>query len=65
MRINSRLVGGAIMASLCTIHFGGGQSQITLELAPGTHTLQLDFGDARHMQFDLPRAPKPITIHVI
>lgn len=46
------------------IHFGGGQTQTTLELAPGTHTLQLDLGDANHMQFDPPVVSKRITIHV-
>lgn len=46
------------------IHFGGGQTQTTLELAPGTHTLQLDLGDASHMQFDPVLVSKRITIHV-
>ncbi|MGA7298343.1 MAG: DUF4399 domain-containing protein [Rhodanobacteraceae bacterium] len=46
------------------LHFGGGQTQTDLELAPGTHTLQLDLGDARHMQFDPPLVSKRITIHV-
>ena len=46
------------------LHFGGGQTQTDLELAPGTHTLQLDLGDAHHMQFDPPLVSKRITIHV-
>jgi hypothetical protein len=45
-------------------HYGKAQTEDTLHLEPGTHTLQLDFGDARHMQFDPPLVSKKITIHV-
>jgi hypothetical protein len=45
-------------------HYGKGQTQDTIHLEPGTHTLQLDFADARHMQFDPPIVSKKITIHV-
>jgi hypothetical protein len=45
-------------------HFGGGQTQTTLDLAPGTHTLQLELGDANHLPFDPPVVSKRITIHV-
>ena len=45
-------------------HYGKAQTEDTIHLAPGTHTLQLDFGDARHMQFDPPLVSKKITIHV-
>lgn len=45
-------------------HYGKGQTEDTIELMPGTHTLQLDFGDAAHMQFDPPLVSKKITIHV-
>lgn len=45
-------------------HYGKGQTEDTVHLAPGTHTLQLDFGDARHMQFDPPLVSKKITVHV-
>lgn len=45
-------------------HYGKGQSEDTIHLSPGTHTLQLDFGDAAHMQFDPPLVSKKITIHV-
>lgn len=31
------------------IHFGGGQTETTQELAPGEHTLQLLLGDSRHV----------------
>lgn len=45
-------------------HYGKAQTEDVLHLTPGTHTLQLDLGDARHMQFDPPVASKKITIHV-
>ncbi len=45
-------------------HYGKGQTEDTIHLEPGTHTLQLDFGDARHVQFDPPLVSKKITIHV-
>ncbi|PCI64490.1 MAG: rod shape-determining protein RodA [Kordiimonadales bacterium] len=45
-------------------HFGGGQTEVTLTLAPGKHTLQLLLGDQSH----LPHVPavysKKITITV-
>jgi len=46
------------------IHFGGGQTETTLKLAPGTHTLQLELGDANHIPFDPPVVSKRITVHV-
>jgi hypothetical protein len=45
-------------------HYGKGQTEDTIHLEPGTHTLQLDFADARHLQFDPPLVSKKITIHV-
>lgn len=45
-------------------HFGGGQTETTIKLAPGKHTLQLDLADALHMQFDPPIVSKKITITV-
>ena len=32
-------------------HFGKGQTETTLDLAPGKHTLQLLFADATHTPF--------------
>jgi hypothetical protein len=46
------------------IHFGGGQTETTITLTPGTHTLQLELGDAHHVPFDPPLVSKRITIHV-
>lgn len=45
-------------------HYGKGQTEDTITLEPGTHTLQLDFGDTRHVQFDPPIVSEKITIHV-
>ncbi len=30
------------------MHFGGGQTEVVLQLGPGQHTLQLAFGDMNH-----------------
>lgn len=46
------------------LHFGGGQTQVTIELKPGEHTLQLLLGDYRHIPHDKPLASKKITITV-
>lgn len=46
------------------VHFGGGQTQTTVELAPGKHTLQLIMGDASHVPHNPPLASKKITITV-
>jgi hypothetical protein len=46
------------------MHFGGGQTETTLTLPPGTHTLQLDLGDANHIPFDPVVVSKAITVHV-
>jgi Domain of unknown function (DUF4399) len=45
-------------------HFGGGQTQTALTLAPGKHTLQLLVGDMNHVPYDPPLASQKITIEV-
>lgn len=45
-------------------HFGGGQTQATLELEPGEHTLQLLLADWQHLPFDPPILSEKITITV-
>ena len=45
-------------------HFGGGQTETVLELAPGTHTLQLVLGDAFHVPHDPVVASEVVTITV-
>ena len=56
--------GKPIPADAHHIHFGGGQTQTTLKLAPGTHTLQLELGDQNHVPFDPALVSKKITFHV-
>lgn len=56
--------GQPIPADAQHIHFGGGQTQTTLKLAPGEHTLQLELADHNHVPFAPPLVSKKITIHV-
>jgi hypothetical protein len=46
-----------------SLHFGKGQTETTLTLPPGDHTLTLDFGDGAHRSYG-PEMSKTITIHV-
>ncbi len=46
------------------VHFGKGQTETTLTLTPGKHTLQLVFADYLHQSFDPPLTSKKITITV-
>ena len=54
----------AIPADDRHVHFGGGQTQITKELPPGTHRLWLLVGDRNHVPHDPPIMSEPITITV-
>ncbi|MES9944449.1 MAG: DUF4399 domain-containing protein [Candidatus Thiodiazotropha sp.] len=45
-------------------HFGGGQTEVTLDLEKGYHTLQLVLGDKDHIPFDPPIVSEKITIMV-
>lgn len=45
-------------------HFGGGQTEVTLDLAPGEHTLQLVLGDHNHVPHDPPVVSERIRITV-
>jgi hypothetical protein len=45
-------------------HFGGGQTETTIELPPGEHTLQLLLGDLNHVPHDPPVISDRITITV-
>ena len=45
-------------------HFGKGQTETSLTLAPGKHTLQLLVGDGNHVPYDPPLASDKITITV-
>ncbi len=45
-------------------HFGAGQTEVTLDLAPGTRTLQLVLGDAGHVPHVPPIMSDVVTITV-
>jgi hypothetical protein len=51
-------------ASAQLIHFGGGQTQTEIRLAPGSHTLQLVLGNQYHIPHNPPLISKKITIIV-
>ena len=46
------------------MHFGKGQTQTTLTLPPGKHTLQLLLGDNSHVPHNPPVISKKITVTV-
>ena len=46
------------------VHFGKGQSEATVTLAPGRHRLQLLLADHLHIPHDPPVVSKPVTIVV-
>ncbi|MBV6423376.1 MAG: hypothetical protein NAOJABEB_01167 [Steroidobacteraceae bacterium] len=46
------------------VHFGKGQTETTITLPPGRHTLQLVLGDYLHIPHDPPLVSKKITITV-
>ena len=45
-------------------HFGGGQTEVELTLAPGRHTLQMLVGDHLHIPHEPPIASTVVTIEV-
>lgn len=45
-------------------HFGGGQTEVELKLAPGKHTLQLVLGDYLHTPHETPVLSEKITVTV-
>jgi hypothetical protein len=46
------------------LHFGAGQTEARIELAPGKHTLQLVLGDAGHYPFNPPVVSEKITVTI-
>jgi Domain of unknown function (DUF4399) len=46
------------------VHFGKGQTETVLTLAPGKHTLELLLADYQHVSFEPPLHSKKITITV-
>ncbi|MCZ6560331.1 MAG: DUF4399 domain-containing protein [Gammaproteobacteria bacterium] len=57
-------MGQAIPSDAHYRHFGGGQTQVTLELEPGDHTLQLLLGDQNHLPHEPPVYSEVVTIRV-
>ena len=47
------------------VHFGKGQTETTLALAPGKHTLQLLLADQNHIPHSPPLLSRKITITVL
>jgi hypothetical protein len=46
------------------LHFGAGQTEASVTLPKGKHTLQLLLGDARHVPHDPPVFSQPIVVYV-
>jgi hypothetical protein len=46
------------------LHFGAGQTEATVTLSPGRHTLQLLLGDENHVPHNPPVMSQPITVNV-
>ena len=45
-------------------HFGGGQTEVSIDLPPGEHKLQLLLGDHHHVPHNPPVLSEPVTITV-
>jgi hypothetical protein len=46
------------------VHYGKGQTEATIALTPGKHTLQLLLGDKNHIPHDPPVESKVVTVTV-
>ncbi len=55
---------GPLPATDAVRHFGGGQTEVSIELAPGEHTLQLLLGNYLHVPHSPPVLSPKITITV-
>jgi len=66
--VNSELTGEELNEPIPAddnhVHFGGGQTETTIELEPGEHTLQLVLGDWSHFPHDPPVMSERISITV-
>ncbi len=58
------LAGKPVPADDRHLHFGGGQTETTLDLPPGRHTLQLIMGDKHHLPHEPPVVSPLVTIEV-
>jgi hypothetical protein len=54
----------AVPADERHVHFGGGQTETSLKLTPGKHTLQLVLGDHLHVPLGQPWVSEKITVTV-
>ena len=61
---DATIIADGIPADENHIHFGGGQTETTLELPAGTHTIQAVLGDQFHVPHDPPVVSAVITITV-
>jgi hypothetical protein len=57
-------MGAPLPATTTILHYGKGQTEATIPLSPGKHTLQLLFADQNHVPHDPPVISKKITITV-
>jgi hypothetical protein len=57
-------VDAPIPANANYVHFGKGQTETSIELTPGTHTLQLVFANGQHLPFNPQLASEKITVTV-
>jgi hypothetical protein len=57
-------LGSPLPASDKVVHFGKGQTEASVTLAPGKHTLQLLLGDQSHIPHNPPVMSKKITVTV-
>ena len=55
---------GTLPATEDILHFGGGQTEVTLDLPAGTHTFWLLLGDHNHIPHDPPVMSEPITVTI-
>ncbi len=64
MDVNELKLDAPLAATDKILHFGKGQTETTLTLSPGKHTLELVFADYSHMSFDPPLHSRKITVTV-
>ena len=55
---------GPLPASEHVKHYGKGQTEDTITLPPGSHTLQIELADGAHVPFDPPVVSDKITVTV-
>jgi hypothetical protein len=58
-------LGAPLPATDKIVHYGKGQTEASLTLTPGRHTLQLLFADMSHVPHNPPVMSKKITITVV